>query len=236
MSHTLSKTPRSLIRSGSDRKRLLLRSNILLLIALSLMIFVVPLIPTKDSHLVRVLLGIVVVSGLFAADFSKAAFRILSTVGVVVLMITLLNLILPDSRALGVITFVLNTLFFIVVTSALVGHVARAKEVYGSTLICAINSYLLMGLTLSILFIIMDLFFPGSFQQVEAGNGTFSAFIYYGFVTLTTLGYGDITPDTTLARSLSMFTALIGQLYLVIIMALLIGKYLHLNKPGGKSD
>lgn len=232
MSHHSPRIAGSLIRSGSERKRGLLRPNIFLLIALSMMIFVVPLIPQKDSHLTRVLLGIVVVSGLFAADFSKAAFRILSTFGILVFLVTMLNLVLPDSRSLGVITFLLNTLFFIVVTSALVGHVARAKEVYGSTLLCAINSYLLIGLTLSILFMIMDLFYPGSFNQVQAGNGAYSTFIYYGFVTLTTLGYGDITPDTTLARSFSMFTALIGQLYLVIIMALLIGKYLHLNKPG----
>jgi hypothetical protein len=77
----------------------------------------------------------------------------------------------------------------------------------------------------------MDLFIPGSFSQVDSSEGNYPTFIYFGFVTLTTLGYGDITPDTILARSLSIFTALIGQLYLVIIMAILIGKYLHMNKP-----
>ncbi|MEA3461831.1 MAG: potassium channel family protein, partial [Bacteroidota bacterium] len=124
----------------------------------------------------------------------------------------------------------LNTLFFIVVTVALVVHVARAREVDRSTLLSAINSYLLIGLSLSILFVILDLFVPGSFAQVDAPEAGFSTFLYYGFVTLTTLGYGDITPSTELARSLAVFTALFGQLYLVIIMALIIGKYLKGKK------
>jgi len=126
--------------------------------------------------------------------------------------------------------FFLTTLFFIIVTIALVAHVAVAREVYSSTLICAINSYLLIGLTLSILFLILDFFIPGSFSQIDAAEVSLSTFIYYGFVTLTTLGYGDITPDTALARSLASFTALFGQLYLVIIMALIIGKYLSGKK------
>jgi len=222
---------KGLIRSGTERNKILFRTNVILLLALSMMIFVVPIIPMKDHHLIRVLLAIVVVSGLFAADFSRAAFRILVSLGTVVVLVTLLNLAIPNSLKLRAITFSLNTLYFIIVTIALVAHVARAKEVFGSTLLCAINSYLLIGLTLSILFLIMDLFLPGSFSQIESTPGAYSTFVYYGFVTLTTLGYGDITPDTLLARSLSTLTALFGQLYLVIIMAILIGKYLYAKKP-----
>ncbi len=225
MSITKSETSR-LIRSSSERNIFLLKSNIVLLLALSMMIFIVPFLQIEDNYLTRVLLVAVVASGLFAADFSRAARHILTAIGSVVILITLMNLIRPDSKTLGGITFIINTLFFIIVTIALVTHVARAEKVYISTLLCAVNSYLLFGFCLSLLFIIMDLFIPGSFTQVESAEGSYPTFIYYGFVTLTTLGYGDITPDTALARSLSIFTALFGQLYLVIIMALIIGKYL----------
>ena len=114
---------------------------------------------------------------------------------------------------------------------ALVLHVAQTKKVFSSTLLSAINSYLLIGLTMSLLFLILEMFMPGSFNNVEAGASKFSTFSYYGFITLTTLGYGDITPLTPIARSLSAFTALFGQLYLVIIMAIIIGKLLIVNKP-----
>ena len=230
MNRTSPSGSHGLIRSGKDREKVLLKANIILLVALSVMIFISPVLPKQDHILTRVLLCILVGSGLFAAEFNKAAFRILSTIGTLVILVTLLSLILHESNNLSILTFFLNTLFFIIVTIALVAHVAQAKDVDGSTLLCAINSYLLIGLTLSILFMIMDLFFSGSFEQVDTGAGKFSTFVYYGFITLTTLGYGDITPSTAMARSLSAFTALFGQLYLVIIMALIIGKFLIAKK------
>lgn len=216
-----------LIRSGEGRKGILLKTNIVLLVALSMIIFLVPAIPFESLLVTRILLGIIIISGLFAADFSRAAFRILAIVGALVILTSLADLLFPESRNLNVLVFFLNTLFFIIVTIALVAHVAMAKEVYHSTVLCAINSYLLIGLTLSILFLILDFFAPGSFLQMDASDDGLSSFIYFGLVTLTTLGYGDITPATPLARSLASFTALFGQLYLVIIMALIIGKYLN---------
>lgn len=225
-----------LIRSGEGRKTILLRTNIVLLLALVMMIFLVPAIPLPGFFLTRILLGTIIISGLFAADFSRTAFRILATVGALVILTSLADLIFPESRNLNVLVFFLNTLFFIIVTIALVAHVAAAREVYPSTLLCAINSYLLIGLTLSILFLILDLFSPGSFLKIDASDGGLSSYIYVGFVTLTTLGYGDITPVTPLARSLASFTALFGQLYLVIIMALIIGKYLNWKNNQDRSD
>ncbi len=222
--------PGNLIRSGSDRRKSLLRSNLILLLSLSMMIFIVPVIHQVDHQLTKMLLGIVVVSGLFAADFNKTAFRILFVFGTVVIVVTLLSFFFLKSEHLADLTIILNILFFIVVTGALVTHVATAKEVYGSTLICAINSYLLIGLTVSLLFVLMDMVNPGSFTQVDSTEGSYSTFIYYGFVTLSTLGYGDITPDSALARSFSIFTALFGQLYLVTIMAIIIGKLLNAKK------
>ncbi len=145
MSHIPSTKTRDLIRSGADRNKFLLRTNLILLIALLMMLFILPVIPAKDNQLIRLLLGVVVISGLFAADFSKTAFRILATFGSLVLLVTFLSLLVPNSQNLGVIAFFLNTLFFILVTMALVAHVARAKKVNGSTLLCAINSYLLIG-------------------------------------------------------------------------------------------
>ena len=222
---------KKLIRSGEGRQGILFKTNVVLLIALLLLIFIVPAIPSRGLHSARILLSVIVISGLFAADFSKTAFRILATIGTLVITATAVDLVFPDSQYLNILAFFLNTLFFVIVTIALVAHVTLAREVFSSTMLCAINSYLLIGLTLSIFLLILDLFIPGSFTQIEASEGSLSSFIYYGFVTLTTLGYGDITPDTPLARSLASFTALFGQLYLVIIMALIIGKFLR-----GKND
>jgi hypothetical protein len=221
---------RNLIRSRAGREGILFKTNVVLLFSLCILIFIIPTIPSRGLLLTRILLSIIVISGLFAADFSKAAFRILATIGMLVILTTMADLMFPESRILSILAFLMNTVFFVIVTIALVGHVTLAREVDSSTLISAINSYLLIGLTLSILFQILDLFIPASFTQIEPSDQSLSSFIYYGFVTLTTLGYGDITPSTPLARSLASFTAVFGQLYLVIIMALIIGKYLRGTK------
>jgi hypothetical protein len=219
-----------LIRPGTGRTKALLHTNTILLAALVLTIFIIPVLPEKKHYLTRVLLCIVVASGLYAADFSKTAFRILAGLGMMVILTTLLTLILPEANNLTVVAFLLNTGFFVMVTIALISHIAGARKVYGSTILCAVNSYLLLGLTMSILMMILELLIPGSFRLGEPASGSASEFIYFGFVTLSTLGYGDITPGTPLARSMSIFTSLLGQLYLVMIMALIIGKFLNADK------
>jgi len=54
----------------------------------------------------------------------------------------------------------------------------------------------------------------------------FSDYIYFGFVTLTTLGYGDVTPVSPMARSMAVLIAITGQLYMTILIAMLVGKFL----------
>jgi hypothetical protein len=219
-----------LISVSPDRQKSLLRTNIVLLIALLLMIFFLPVIPLREHYLTRAVLSLVVVTGLFAAEFSRSMFRILFSLASVVIAITVLSLFQSESDVLTYVAFLLNTAFFILITIALITHVAGAKNVNSSILLCAVNSYLLIGLSLSMLFMILDMLAPSSFGQINAEGDRTSTFIYYGFVTLTTLGYGDISPATPLARSLATFTALFGQLYLVIIMAFLIGKYTSAKK------
>ena len=210
-----------------ERKKNLWRNNIILFLALVLVIFILPVFTNHERIASRVVLGIVVISGVFAAEFRRKIFGILLLLGTVAIITMAIGIVLQDVRSLNVVAFLLMTCSLILSTIALVSHVAGSMYADKSTILCAINSYLMIGLTASVLFIIIDLINPSSFIHLPAGSGDLHSYIYFGFVTLTTLGYGDITPDAPLARSLSAFVALAGQLYLVIIMALIIGKYLN---------
>ena len=64
-------------------------------------------------------------------------------------------------------------------------------------------------------------------MAADAG-GDFLVFEYYSFVTLTTLGFGDITPLTRMAKAFSVLEAVIGQLYLVVVVAWFVG--MHVSK------
>lgn len=215
----------NMIRTGSETK--LWRNNLALFISLMALIFAMPVIPVEDIKLTRIILALIVASGLYAAEFNARVFRFLFVMGSFVIIATMLDLFISGSRVLNIVVFFSNTLFFVLVTLALVAHVARAKAANRSTILAAINSYLLIGLSGSLLLLIVFLSAPTSFNQLNSDTASFSSFLYFGFVTLTTLGYGDISPATPLARSLSTFIALFGQLYLVIIMAMIIGKYLN---------
>ena len=70
---------------------------------------------------------------------------------------------------------------------------------------------------------ILEIVQHGTFHGLQGGSFDTQSFIYFSFVTLTTLGYGDITPLTSQARSLSLLEAVFGQIYLAVVIARLVG-------------
>ena len=88
--------------------------------------------------------------------------------------------------------------------------------------------YLLMAVTWTFAYRLIEIIHPGSFSIAESQSlGNSGPFLYYSFVTLTTLGYGDIFPTTSAAKSCAILEAVIAQLYLVITVARLVGVYIQ---------
>ena len=101
----------------------------------------------------------------------------------------------------------------------------------------AICVYLLLGVIWSLAYAIIAVTTPGAFrapEEITAGlAGGSHAFIYFSFVTLTTLGYGDISPVAPVSQTLAWFEAVTGQLYLTILVARLVG--LHISHSEQKT-
>lgn len=135
-----------------------------------------------------------------------------------------------DLPLLSRITGIISTLFFFLIIVFLIVRVARSKTVGMLEFLESINIYLLLGIAGSILFSIIYRQNHDAYNPPGEILTSQSDFIYYSFVTMTTLGYGDITPNDSLARSLSIFFSVTGQLYLTMIIAMLVGKYLS-NQP-----
>ncbi len=117
-----------------------------------------------------------------------------------------------------------NVVFFLFIVFHLISQVAGSKEVDLAVILESVNGYLLVGLSGGILFTMAALLQEGSFRSEQAMH--FSDFIYFGFITMTTIGYGEITPVSGLARWVSIIVGISGQLYVAIIIATLVGKYL----------
>jgi hypothetical protein len=102
------------------------------------------------------------------------------------------------------------------------------KRVSGGAIFGALCGYLLLGIIWSLLYSAVETASPGSFAlpaskgavAVRPDRGTL---VYYSFVTLATVGYGDVTPLTPLARTLAWLEAVTGQFYLAVLVAGLVG-------------
>jgi hypothetical protein len=120
-------------------------------------------------------------------------------------------------------------LFMAFMVIVILSFIFREQEVTGNVIYGAIVVYLLIAIMWAFVFSVMESINPGSFAigegQIEVGR---PLFIYYSFVTITTLGYGDITPITALANSFSFLEAVIGQIYLVVLVARLVG--IHISQ------
>ncbi len=135
----------------------------------------------------------------------------------------------PTLEMIGAIS---SFLFLTVTVFALVSRLFTVKSVTLDTISAAICAYLLMGVAWAYAFAAVELRYPGSFSTAllhsTAGNiapllASLHSFTYYSFVCMTTTGYGDITPLSEGARTLSVMEAVSGQLYMAILIARLVG-------------
>jgi len=98
------------------------------------------------------------------------------------------------------------------------------KPVTGHRILGAIAAYLLFGVTWSILYGLLDQLLPHAFSVSggDSGSELQEKITYFSFVTLTTLGYGDITPTHDVSRMFAVMEALVGQLYPATLLARLV--------------
>jgi hypothetical protein len=90
----------------------------------------------------------------------------------------------------------------------------------------AVAVYLLLGLIWARLYELLEQFAPGSFRIPEGEHLSTAGFIYFSFVTLATIGYGDFSPVHIIARNLAVLEAITGQLYMVILISRLVSERL----------
>ena len=104
--------------------------------------------------------------------------------------------------------------------------IRRQKEVTREVIFASVIIYLLIAMLWSDFYQMLDTFAPGSFSMPDGPvQHERILFLYFSLVTITTLGYGDMTPLTDRAAGLAAVEALTGQIYLVVMVAWLVGMY-----------
>jgi hypothetical protein len=136
-----------------------------------------------------------------------------------------------DSRFFLLQGRVFGTIFLIFATAVILRSVVTAAKVTIETLYGAIAAYVLLGLTWGAVYFLTESLWPASFHSPILPGSQISApdFVFFSFVTLTTIGYGDVIPAAGIAKSLVIVEAVAGIMYPAVMIARLIA--LHSANP-----
>ena len=121
-------------------------------------------------------------------------------------------------------------IFHIIITYNIVKQVCTALIVDKNVIIGLMSGYISLGFLAFFLFMCIELVFPGAFQGVLLEGGSFELrmdnIMYFAYITLLTIGYGEILPVITIAQKATILVGLVGQFYMVIVTAVVIEKYI----------
>lgn len=128
---------------------------------------------------------------------------------------------------------VLGTCFFSLVVGILLKNIFTGTRGTTNDLLAAASVYLCLAVIWAMLFGLVGMFEPNQ-APIRIGDAStleFDDLIYFSIVTLTTLGYGDLAPITPVAKSLAAVEALVGQIYLTVLVARLVGMNIEQSQP-----
>ena len=176
------------------------------------------------QHMVQALTVLTLASGVMGLRHSRLHFR--TGLGLVagLAVIVLLGAIL-DASGLHYTHLLILISFYTWATWLAARQVLFTGPIDGNKIVGAICIYLLMGLIWSLCYLLIAQATPNAFNGLEQlpWYENFADVSYYSYVTLTTLGYGDISPVAPVARFLVYMEAIVGVFYMAILVASLVG-------------
>jgi len=121
-------------------------------------------------------------------------------------------------------------LFFLIVSLKVFRDIFNAEKIDIEILSAVFSGLIIIGIISTFAMVLVELSNPASFSGINPDEALFDNFIYFSFVSLLTIGYGDIVPKTNLAKTLIVIVGLAGYFYSIIITGIIIGKYIIHSK------
>jgi hypothetical protein len=206
---------------------------------LFLMMIIGPLIGRFEMFTSHVFIGDLLVGGVLLAAVraffkNRRHFLACIALGIAAITVGVLGRYVPsiDHRWFTVLALALDTVLLSYLILLISADVFTTTEVDADTICGSVSVYLLISGVFASVYSILILIEPSSFLLPEAPIGADVSLgpdrlmAYFSLITITTVGYGDITPQSELARSLANLEAIIGQVYLTVLVARLIGRHL----------
>jgi voltage-gated potassium channel len=210
-----------------------------LLLALLITVTLRPFL-ADDANGIEMLDGMVLATILIGAFCTAGGKRSL-TMAVSFALIAIsckIALYMTESTTLIIVFLTTLALTYLTISAHMLRSLLTSKSVVTVDTICgAIAIYMMIGLAWAMLYSLLELIVPGSFQvnsDEQIDPLRFGRFIGFSFITITTLGYGNVAPAGAQADAITTLEALIGQFYMAVIVARLVGMQLtnHLTQQG----
>ncbi len=208
----------------------LLHSQERFLILLCLILGLLVLVPILDRFVAaRIFLDIfltaIAVSMAYTISHKKGYLIAGSLLAIVTIAPRWMQYVYPNNGILA-IGMIAGAVFIGVVIASILVFVLKSEEVNREVIYAAILLYLLAALLWAFIYSFLELIEPASFNiDLTQPKDYMLVFQYFSFVTITTLGYGDISPVTEVARAFAVVEAVVGQIYLVVVVAWLVGMH-----------
>lgn len=165
--------------------------------------------------------------------FIKTKRQVLIVIGIFVLVLAIFLFMTVGNNeddSIRYIRLVAYFAFYCLVTYQIIRQVWNAKTVNRSVIFGLMSGYVSLGLLGFFTFFCIELVAPGSFNGIPFDMPIASKIeelIYFSYITLLTIGYGDITPNAEIVQKASVLVGMVGQFYLVIVTAVVIEKYIR---------
>lgn len=196
-----------------------------LLISLMALLVLLPMLTSEDTSRfwLSAILTLIVFAGPLSLATEKIGFFVSLALGIVMITNSWLGEWTASSSVQAVMDVVTVIFFLILGVLIFRQHVFQSKSADLETLFGAVNGYICMGIMYAFAYSYLLQSDPAAFSGHLIENPTFESCVYLSFVTMTTLGYGDITPQTDPAAILTWTQALVGQLYIALSVARVVG-------------
>lgn len=217
---------------SQDQRNISHRMSYLLIAVVLLLIYILQEVerevPILDFIFLAVILGTIYVAG---TNLKWLAVGIMLSIPTLILsFVSDFDAWPPDRTTIAFI--VAMTVFVGFATVAVIRQILMADRVTIHTISGAMVVFLLLGLFWALLYLLAEGLDATSFSlnidvnKADYSSDLFAVLTYFSLITLTSTGYGDITPISDLTRSLSALEAIVGQMFLAVLIAWLVGKFL----------
>ncbi len=171
--------------------------------------------------------GLVILMGIYYTTENVSQFMGMAIFGTALFLVYVLG---DHGRAFSFLTPLMVLLFFLIIFRNLMRHILYIDRIGLNEVYASVAGYLVLGIMVAPFFYLIAETIPEAFTI--GAEAKFYDFIYFSYITLTTIGFGDISPVHQIARSFTVLVGLFGQLYLTILVAIIIGKYLAFENQG----